>query len=183
MQQVEYTSPTPHSRKKLWILVIGGIVGLVILYFAVPVLIVVFVAQPVRIEGIAMEPTLSNGDRVFMNKTIGELKRGDIIVFLFPKDQSKSYIKRIIGLPGEKLEIEDGKIIINGKRLEEPYIPPQYISHDSTAEPVMIPTDNYFVVGDNRNYSSDSRSWGTVPRNLIYGKFWYRYWSEQESGH
>jgi signal peptidase I len=181
MQQVENTSPNPRSRKMLWILVIGGSVGLMILYFAGPVLTVMFVVQPVRIEGRAMAPTLNNGDRVLINKRVGELKRGDIVIFLFPKDRSKSYIKRIIGLPGEKVEIEDGKVIINGKRLDEPYIGPQFFSHDSLPEPVMIPADNFFVIGDNRNYSSDSRSWGTVPRNLIYGKFWYRYWSGEEA--
>jgi signal peptidase I len=181
MEPVQYTPPNPRSRKKLWILVISGIVGLMILYFAGPVLTVMFVVQPVRIEGRAMEPTLNNGDRVFINKMVSEFKRGDIVILLYPKDQSKSYIKRIIGLPGERLEIEDGKIIINGKRLDEPYISPEFLSHDSSPKPVMIPADHYFVLGDNRNHSSDSRSWGTVPHNLILGKYWYRYWSAKEA--
>jgi signal peptidase I len=181
MQPVQYTSSNTRSRKKLWILVIGGIVGLMILYFAAPVLTVMFVVQPIRIEGRAMEPTLNNGDRVFINKRIGEPNRDDIVVFLYPKDQSKSYIKRIIGLRGESVKMEDGRVIINGKRFDEPYIGPEFFSHDSSPEPVTIPADHYFVLGDNRNYSSDSRSWGTVPRNLILGKFWYRYRSAKEA--
>jgi signal peptidase I len=125
--------------------------------------------------GKSMSPNINNGDKLFMVKQIGELRRGDIVVFLLPDDQTKSYIKRIVGLPGETIEIKDGKVYINGNRMEEPYVSPDYASHDTMPEPVAIPQDNYFVIGDNRNNSSDSRYWGPLPRKLIYGKFWYRY--------
>jgi signal peptidase I len=146
------------------------------MYLLINVAAVVFAVQPVRIEGQAMRPTFSDGDRVFMSKRIGELKRGDIVIFLFPEDQSRSYIKRIVGLPGETIEIKDGKVSINGTLIEEPYLDPEYVSEDTMPEPFTIAADNYFVLGDNRRNSSDSRYWGTVSRKLIYGKFWRRYY-------
>lgn len=164
-------------KTKILILVIVGSIFMIALYFLTPILTVVYVIQPVRVEGHAMSPTLNHGDKVLMLKRIGELQRGDIVVFLFPRDQSKSYIKRIVGLPGETIDIKKGKVIIDGKPLDEPYIHAKYVSFDTMPLPLVIPTDQYFVLGDNRKNSSDSRSWGTVPRNLIYGKYWYRYWS------
>ncbi len=174
-----FASPVSKSRlnKKIMVLVIVGTLGLVALYYLLPVLIVVYVAQPVRVVGQAMAPNLNDGDKVFMSKRIDELKRGDIVVLLYPRDQSKSYIKRIIGLPGETIEINNGKVSINGKLLDEPYLDPKLAAHDTMVLSVVVPADQYFVLGDNRDNSSDSRYWGTVPRNLIYGKYWYRYWS------
>jgi signal peptidase I len=174
-----YTPPTstPRSSKKIWILVIAGALVLTVLSFIISPLTVIYVVQPVRIEGEAMMPKLKHGDKVFMLKRIGELERGDIIVFLYPHDQSKSYIKRIVGLPGETIDIKDGKVSINGKLLDEPYLDPKFASHDTMPVPVAIPADQYFVLGDNRGNSSDSRAWGTVSRDLIYGKYWYRYGS------
>ena len=122
-----------------------------------------------------MSPTLNHDDRVLMLKQVGELHRGDIVVFLYPEDQTKSYISRIVGLPGETIYVENGKAYINGNQIEEPYLAPEYASEDSMIAPVVIRPDNYFMMGDNRRNSSDSRYWGTVPRKLIYGKFWYRY--------
>lgn len=107
---------------------------------------------------------------------VSYIKRGDIVIFLFPENQSKSYIKRIVGLPGETIEIKDGKVLINEILIEEPYLNPDYVSEDTMPAPVTIAPDHYFVLGDNRRNSSDSRYWGTVPRKLIYGKFWRRYY-------
>jgi signal peptidase I len=137
------------------------------------------VGKPVRIEGQAMMPTFRNGDRVFMERNPGQLDCGDIIIFLFPEDTTKSYIKRIVGLPGQTLMIEDGKVSINGKLIEVPYMNADFLSQDSLPAPVKIPDGHYFVLGDNRRNSSDSRYWGTVPRNLIYGKYWFRYWENR----
>ncbi len=152
----------------------------------IAVLIVVFIIQPVRVEGQSMMPMLHDQDRIFVNKFIYPLrewlgdkkpiKRGDIVVLLYPNDPSKSYIKRVIGLPGERVEIQDGKLSINGELIDEPYLNSDYLSHDSTPVPVDVTAHHYFVMGDNRNNSSDSRSWGLVPEKYIYGKAIFRYY-------
>jgi signal peptidase I len=147
-------------------------------------LLVVFVVQPVKVEGTSMLPRLHDGERIFVNKLIyygwPQLQRGDIIVFWFPDDPSKSYIKRIIGLPGETVEIREGRIYIrSGGReqlLEEPYIDPQRNLSRQTLAPKEVKPHYYFVMGDNRDASSDSRIWGLVPEKYIYGKALFRYW-------
>ena len=127
--------------------------------------------QPVAVNGTAMKPNLNNGDRIFVDRNFGELKRGDVVAFYFPKDQTKIFVKRIIGLPGESLEIRAGAIFINGQELTEPYVDPANNFNKIDLKPVSIPPDHYFVAGDNRVNSYDSRSWGTVPKDLIYGKY------------
>jgi signal peptidase I len=168
----------PWSRKRYLATIAIALAG-VIVSISIPSLILVYVVQPVRIEGEAMSPHLKHGDRVFVSRRIGELKRGEIVIFLYPHDTSKSYIKRIIGLPGETIEMRDGKVLINNNSIEEPYLDPQNLSHDTT-EPRPIPAGHYFVMGDNRRNSSDSRYWGTVPKELIYGKLIGRYWAADD---
>jgi signal peptidase I len=131
--------------------------------------------QPVRHEGNSMKPAIGDGDRVLINKTPGDLKRGDIVIFYFPTDTSKSALKRIIGLPGETLEIREGKTFINGQILEEPYIDAAFNQNKNSLRPIKIPDRQYFVVGDNRDNSYDSRSWGTLPKELIYGVYYTTY--------
>jgi signal peptidase I len=143
-------------------------------------LLVVFVVQPVKVEGTSMLSRLHDGDRIFVNKLIyygfPKLTRGDIVVFWYPNDPSKNYIKRIVGLPGETIEVREGRVVINGKELDEPYLDPQLnIAHMNM--PRQIIKDHYFfVMGDNRDNSSDSRFWGLVPEKYIYGKALFRYW-------
>jgi|SRR6185503_2550726 len=137
--------------------------------FAVPV-------QPVKVEGTAMLPALHDGDRIVIERNPQQLERGDIIVFLFPDDQTKSYIKRIIGLPNEVVEIREGKVFVNETPLEEPYVDPQKnLSHRSSM-PLRLDGNSYYVAGDNRDNSSDSRIWGPVKRELIYGKYMKKYY-------
>ncbi|HEX8566370.1 MAG TPA: signal peptidase I [Pyrinomonadaceae bacterium] len=131
--------------------------------------------MPVQVEGAAMMPALKNGDRIFVDRSVNNLKRGDIVVFRFPKNQEQSFVKRIVGLPNESVEIRQGKIFINGNILEEPYISEEYNQVKSTRNVIQIPDGNYFVMGDNRDNSYDSRSWGTVPKNLIYGVYYTTY--------
>lgn len=171
----------PASRFRPQHLIWAGIalIGLGTILFAVAVAVAFVIGKPVQVQGQAMMPALSNGDRVFMQKKLGQINRGDIVIFRYPLDASKSYIKRIIGLPGERVMIEGGKVFINGKLLEEPYISPEFLSQDALQAPVEIPGGHYFVLGDNRRNSSDSRYWGTLPRNLIYGKYWFRYWKNR----
>lgn len=168
-----YTPPGPRKSRLFWALL--GIAALIVIVIVIAGAWAVFPTRPLRIEGQAMSPTLNHNDKVFMRTQVGELQRGDIVAFLYPHNQSKSYIKRIIGLPRETIEVKDGKIYINGNRIAEPYIAPEHASHDTMPGPVAIPPDNYFVMGDNRKNSSDSRYWGPLPRRLIYGKFWYRH--------
>lgn len=127
--------------------------------------------QPVRVEGTAMFPTLKDGDKIIIDRNFKELKRGDIISFLYPKDTSKWYIKRIVGLPDEKIEIREGIIFINGEKLDEPYLYEAGNQTKGSFPPQRIPVNHYFVIGDNRDNSSDSRYWGTVSRDLVTGKY------------
>lgn len=131
--------------------------------------------KPVLVEGKAMMPAFNNGDRVLMDKNVGELKRGDVITFLYPKDRSKWFIKRIIGLPGETVEIREGRTYINGQVLEESYVDDSYNQSKATFPPRKVPEYQYFVMGDNRDNSSDSRYWGTVDKELIMGKYYMTY--------
>ena len=152
----------------------------------IAILIVGFVVQPVRVEGQSMMPKLHDQDRIFVNKFIYPLrewigdkepiKRGDIVVLLYPDDPSKSYIKRVVGLPGEEVNVENGRLYINGMQIDEPYLDSEYLSSDSMPGSVHVKEHHYFVMGDNRRNSSDSRYWGLVPEKYIYGKAIFRYY-------
>lgn len=151
---------------------------------AVSTFIIVFLYQPVRVEGTSMLPMLEDQDRLFINKIayrVGEIQRGDVVVFQYPRDRSKSYIKRVIALPGDRLRIEDGRVFVNGKRLQEPYVPSRFTDDRSQAE-MVLPANDYFVMGDHRSISSDSREFGPVDRGLIYGKAVFVYWPMEQVG-
>jgi len=143
-------------------------------------LVLVFVAQPVKVEGTSMLPRLHDGERIFVNKLIyyglPEIERGDIVVFWFPNDPTKSYIKRVIGLPGETVQMRAGRIFVNGRELPEPYLEHSLNVAGGDEPPTYVKPHYYFVMGDNRDNSSDSRSWGLVPEKYIYGKALFRYW-------
>jgi signal peptidase I len=143
-------------------------------------LVLVFVAQPVKVEGTSMLPRLHDGERIFVNKLIyyglPDIERGDIVVFWFPDAPSKSYIKRVIGLPGETVQMRAGRIFVNSKELKEPYLDPSLNAAPEDKPPTYVRPHYYFVMGDNRDNSSDSRSWGLVPEKYIYGKALFRYW-------
>jgi signal peptidase I len=146
--------------------------------------IIVFFYQPVKVEGTSMAPLLSDQERIFINKFVYHFEpvgRGDVVVFWYPLDRTKSFIKRVVGLPGDEVEIRRGRVYINGKTLEEPYVPSQYI--DTAAYgPVQIPRDEYFVMGDHRISSNDSRIFGPVPSAFIYGKAVFAYWPWTQFG-
>jgi len=126
-------------------------------------------ASLVKNEGHAMEPTIQDGEHLTVARTIDRIERGHIIVFRYPKDESKNFIKRVVGLPGEEIAIKDGHVLINGRELDEAYVAAGNRSAD-TREPFAIPDDEYFVMGDNRRNSSDSRHWGTVRRELVWAQ-------------
>jgi signal peptidase I len=146
--------------------------------------IIIFLYQPVKVEGTSMAPLLTDQERIFINKFVYRfepVERGDVVVFWYPLDRSKSFIKRVVGLPGETVEIRQGRVYVNGKRLNEPYVPPQF-TDVSTFGPVRVPPDEYFVMGDHRASSNDSRVFGPVPSRYIYGKAVFAYWPVERFG-
>jgi len=148
------------------------------------ILIITFLYQPVRVEGISMLPRLEDRDRLFINKFIyhfSAIERGDVIVFRYPRDPSTSYIKRVIALPGDRIRIDRGRVILNGRFLRESYVPQEYRDDRSMPE-MIVPTNSYFVLGDHRNVASDSREFGPVDRPLIYGKAVFVYWPAHDLG-
>ncbi len=147
-------------------------------------LIILFLYQPVRVEGTSMVPMLQDQDRLFISKIayrVGQIHRGDVVVFQYPRDLSKSYIKRVIGLPGDRVAIQHGTVFINGAALREPYVPPRYADERSEPE-AEVPAGEYFVMGDHRSISFDSREFGPVARPLIYVKAEFVYWPFREAG-
>ena len=148
------------------------------------VLIITFLYQPVRVEGTSMLPRLEDRDRLFINKFvyhISAIERDDVVVFHYPRDPEKSYIKRVIALPGDRLRIDHGEVWLNGRRLLENYVPEEYRDERSMAE-LVVPEGSYFMMGDHRSISSDSRDFGPVERSLIYGKAVFVYWPTRDLG-
>jgi len=163
-----------------------------------------FVVQAFKIPTGSMENNLLIGDHLLVNKMVfgptvsnvergsmpvGPIKRGDVVVFKYPEEPDRDFIKRVIGLPGEMLEVREKKVYINGKPLDEPYVhflqPPtsgseysEVTSYDVRERygPVTVPADQYFMMGDNRDHSCDSRYWGPVPESFLKGKAWFIYW-------
>ena len=146
--------------------------------------IIVFLYQPVKVEGTSMAPLLSDQERIFINKFVYRfepIQRGDVVVFWYPLDHSKSFIKRVVGLPGETVEIRQGVLYVNGKVIPEPYVPPQY-EDTSDFLPYTVPKDQFFVLGDHRISSNDSRVFGPVPSRYIYGRAVFAYWPVDHFG-
>ena len=123
----------------------------------------------VDVVGEAMVPTLKNGEKVLATQTFDQLNRGDIVGFKYPRDETKSFVKRVVALPGERIESVKGKVSINGQALREAYVVTENQSND-TWGPKTIPDGEFFMMGDNRRNSSDSRHWGTVRRAAIWAK-------------
>ena len=152
------------------------IVLAVILYFGIS-----FAVQAVHVEGLSMFATLYDNDYLIANKIDYRLhapQRGDIIILRPPSDNSKDFIKRIIALPGERILISHGIVYINGHKLDEPYLPEQWTQLDTWGGPdgMIVPPNAYFVMGDNRNRSQDSRIFGFIGRDRIDGRAWFRIW-------
>ncbi len=147
-------------------------------------IVIVFFYQPVQVEGTSMMPELYNHERIFINKFVYRVEpihRFDVVVFHYPLDPSKSYIKRVVGLPGEWVSIHDGRVYIDGRPLKESFIPRSYLDHDNYPA-VHVPPGHYYVLGDHRDASNDSRDWGTVGRKYIYGKAEFVYWPVSQIG-
>ena len=148
------------------------------------IVIMIFLYQPVKVEGTSMNPLLSDQERIFINKFIYRfepIERGDVVVFWYPLDRSKSFIKRVVGLPGETIEIRSGHVYVNERELPDQFVPAGYLD-DSSYMPRRIPDDEYFVMGDHRDSSNDSRVFGPVARQYIYGKAVFAYWPVDHFG-
>ena len=155
-----------------------------IVSLAISAFIIVFLYQPVKVEGTSMTPELADQERIFVNKFLYRLEpieRGDIVVFHYPRDPSKSFIKRVIGLAGDRIRIDAGEVRVDGKALEEDYVSPAYADQRSMAE-FMVPPHCYFVLGDHRAMSNDSRDFGPVDAGYIYGKAVFGYWPFDKMG-
>lgn len=141
-------------------------------------LIVTFIFQVARVEGQSMEPTLANQDRLIVNKLIyriSEPRRGDIVMLYYPLNPDKSFVKRVIAEAGDEVHIVDGRVYVNDVPLKDDYVPAQFRSHEDYG-PIRVKEGYYFVMGDHRNNSSDSRHWGEVPKKYIIGKVQVRWW-------
>jgi signal peptidase I len=151
---------------------------------AISCFIIIFLYQPVKVEGTSMMPSLEDQERIFVNKLVYRLEpiqRGDIVVFRYPRDPSKSFIKRVIGLAGDHIQIDAGRVYVNGHRLAEDYVPEIYEDLRSYPE-IVVPADSYFVLGDHRSLSNDSRDFGPVNQSYIYGKAVFGYWPMDKMG-
>lgn len=187
---IEITELRRESRKGLWsesFKLLRDIFLIIVVF----ILFGVFFVQPVVVEGTSMLPQLHDGERLLVNKLVyykiqsvswGHIERGDIVVFWFPEDPDKSFVKRVIGLPGETIELRNGKVYVNGIELNEDYLDPLYNSALPNVPSKFVEKHHYFVLGDNRDNSLDSRSWGLVPEKYIYGKAFFRYWKPSNVG-
>jgi signal peptidase I len=155
-----------------------------VISLAISAFIIIFLYQPVKVEGTSMMPSLVDQERIFVNKFVYRLEpieRGDIVVFRYPYDPSKSYIKRVIGMAGDRIRINSGQVYVNGEALDESYVPPEYTDSRSSPEAV-VPANSYFVLGDHRSMSDDSRNFGPVNQSFIYGKAVFGYWPMDKLG-
>jgi signal peptidase I, bacterial type len=152
--------------------------GDLVVALGVAALIIVFLYQPVKVEGVSMMPSLDDQEHIFINKfvySIEPIRRSDIVVFRYPRNPAQSFIKRVIGVAGDHVRVDDGHVYLNGKMLQEDYVPRDYEDQRSYPE-VVVPPDSYYVLGDHRRLSSDSREFGPVAASYIYGKAVFGYW-------
>ncbi|MEJ7622614.1 MAG: signal peptidase I [Pyrinomonadaceae bacterium] len=189
-RDIEISYPARETRQGLWsegFKLVRDIFLIVIVF----ILFGVFFVQPVVVEGTSMLPQLHDGERLLVNKLVyykfqsvswGHIERGDIVVFWFPNDPDKSYVKRVIGLPGETVELRNGKVYVDGKQLTEAYLDDEHTQSQPPPMTKKVEDHHYFVMGDNRDNSSDSRYWGLVPEKYIYGKAFFRYWKPSSIG-
>lgn len=169
----------PRSRLSSWI---RDILETILPALLIVLVVNVFLAQATRVEGQSMEPSLHNNERLIIEKISYRFhppRRGDIVVIKMANRHSDPLIKRVVGLPGETIEIRDGHVYINGQILNEPYL--EQLTYGNTGPHVIAP-GYVFVLGDNRGASNDSRSFGEVQISSIVGRAWFRYWPLDEIG-
>lgn len=161
----------------------------VVMAVAIFMVVYLFLMRPHQVSGRSMVPNLQDGEYLLTEKVSywrSEPKRGDVVVFSAPPTRRQDYIKRVIGVPGDQVEIKDGKVLVNGKLLDEAYLPSEFKTDQGraiqTGRVYTLGADEYFVFGDNRGNSSDSRDFGPIKGSDIVGKAWVVYWPPQEAG-
>lgn len=172
------------NPKKLLGLGLAGWALNLSLSLAVALLLVLFVFEPVRVEGYSMMPRLQNNERLFVDRYAFEFEpvhRGDVVVFRYPRDPRQSFIKRIIGLPGDHVVIWGGTVYVNGHKLMESYVPAGFQDFADYPE-ITVPPEEYYVLGDHRSSSNDSRFWGCLPEADIFGRAVFAYWPVNSLG-
>jgi signal peptidase I len=172
--QPEIENNQTGNLKRIVLDILETLILAVVLYFGINA-----VSVRVRVDGFSMNPTLQDGEYILINRLaykLGDPVRGDIVVFRFPMDPNQDLIKRVIGLPGESITVQDGKVMINGIPLEEPYIAAPPIYNDTW----VVPEGQLFVLGDNRNESKDSHEWGFLPLENVVGRAILIYWPPPE---
>lgn len=188
-QEMPSSSPTPVSIIRRFINFFFDFLETTVVALSIFVVAYLFLVQPHEIKGNSMEPNFHNNEYILTDKIsykFSEPKRGDVIIFKAPKNPEIDYIKRIIGLPGDHIKVQNGQVYLNGKPLKEVYLkdptslfPGSYLQEGVE---IVVPQEEYFAMGDNRPHSSDSREFGPVPVNLIIGKAILRYWPLSQIG-
>lgn len=161
----------------------------IVMAFAIFMMVYLFLFQPHKVDGSSMFPNFHDKEFILTDKISYKRidpVRGDVVVFHAPPPYDSDFIKRVIGLPGETITVEGGSVYINGKKLDEEYLPPEYVTSQKAflreGVPYPIPEGYYIVLGDNRGWSSDSREWGPISKKAIVGKAWVRYWPLNKAG-
>ena len=162
-------TPKGHMFVRLPVAAVGAVIILVIL-------LKFFLIEPVQIDGTALEPGLRDGDRVLLIRRIGEISRGDVLLFGDPRKPSSRILERVVGLPGERIQLREGLLYIDGKQVAEPHLSQDHNVTKSSIDEIKVPDYTYFMLGDNRDEAFDSRKMGPIPRHLVYAKYWLRYW-------
>ena len=156
----------------------------ILISLAISAFFIIFLYQPVKVEGTSMLPGLEDQERIFINKFVYRwepISRGDIVVFRYPRDTSKSYIKRVVAGPGDRVVIDKGRVYVNGDLLREGYVPSRFKDDRSYPE-IVVPQNAFFVMGDHRSMSQDSRDFGPVDRDYVLGKAVLIYWPMDKLG-
>lgn len=169
--------PKPRGSMRAW-------VRDLLISFGISTFFIIFLYQPVKVEGTSMLPGLEDQERIFINKFVYRwepVSRGDIVVFRYPRDPAKSYIKRVVAGPGDRIVIDKGRVYVNGHLLQEFYVPAQYVDYRSYPE-IVVPANSFFLMGDHRSMSNDSRDFGPVDREFISGKAVLIYWPMDKLG-
>jgi signal peptidase I len=178
------TAATPAAPPIRAVTGIGVWLRDLVISLAISAFIIIFLYQPVKVEGTSMMPSLEDQERIFVNKFVYRLEpieRGDVVVFRYPRDPSKSYIKRVVGTAGDRIRIDAGEVFVNGQALDESYVPAEYADFRSYPD-MVVPPHSYYVLGDHRSMSNDSRDFGPVNQSFIYGKAVFGYWPMDKLG-
>lgn len=185
----EYIDPEEQSFSSKLKNSIVEFIEFIAVVIAVLAILRFFIAEPHRVSGSSMVPNFHDGDYIITNKLSMRFalpQRGEVIILQNPRNTDQVFIKRVIGLPGEQIKIDRGKVYVNRQVLDEPYLPTNLATPPESfleeGEEIVVPNGQYFVMGDNRHASSDSREWGPVKLELIIGQAWMRYWPAQKFG-